>query len=304
MSPKVSHTSSLAPQPSVLLFLLNTLASDKRIPPVTGRQSVLPHWLTDTVHHLESDVKCLQQKSDDAIDIVKLQGAEIISLQKVLENLELDQKKLQNNVDETLTSMESMKSNVEAVVVNVNTLADSYKTSGESSKVNATQTVAQHSKDNTWNTGVRKCFLSAIGITKANMVKIYHPHEDGVQIRGNQIRPDFTKDWNDNACWGAPMINYICQNVRKCHPVLSEELVNSKTDNDILKCLHENFKHYTNEYRSANGVSLTTAKARSKPNAQHVHREARKRSKLEKCLAVRGDSQLISAAWNYAFMLP
>ncbi|KIJ17989.1 hypothetical protein PAXINDRAFT_9076 [Paxillus involutus ATCC 200175] len=303
-SPEVSHTSSLAPQPSVLSFSLNTLASDKRIPPVAGRQSVLPRWLTDTVHRLESDVKRLQQKSDDAIDIVKSQGAKIISLRKALENLKLDQKKLQNDVDETLTSMESMKSNVEAVAVNVNTLADSYKTSGKSSKANAARTVAQHSKDNTWNTGVRKCFLSAIGIMKANMVKTYHPHEDGAQIRGNQIRPDFTKDWNDNACWGAPMINYIRQNVRKCHPVLSEELVNSKTDDDILKRLHENFKHYANEYQSANGVSLTTAKARSKPNAQHVHREARKRSKLEERLAVRGDSQLISAAWNYAFTLP
>ncbi|KIK77527.1 hypothetical protein PAXRUDRAFT_36775 [Paxillus rubicundulus Ve08.2h10] len=267
MSPEVSHASSLVPQPSVLSFLLNTPASDKHIPPVAGCQSVLPHWLTDTVHHLESHVKHLQQKSDDTIDIVKSQA---------LENLKLDQKQLQNDVDEALTSVESVKSNVEAITVNVNMLVDSYKTSGECLKANAACIVVQHSKDNMWNTHVRKCFLSAIGITKANMVKTYHPHKDGVQIKDNKIRPDFTKDWNDNACWGTPMINYIY------------------------------------EYRGANGISLMTGKARSKPNAQHVHREAQKRSislcsckqKLEEHTAVRGESQLGSTAWNYAFTLP
>ncbi|KAG0698262.1 hypothetical protein DFH29DRAFT_878121 [Suillus ampliporus] len=157
--------------------------------------------------------------------------------------------------------------------------------SSEPSKYKAAQAVSDNSKDNIWNTGVRKCFLKGIGVMKPSAIKTYHPHDDGVQIKGDQVWPDFSKDWNENASWHTHLVQYIKHNIRSCHPIVSQELLVSKTDEDILKQLHENFKYYAADYRSANKISLTTGK------------------KLEERNHVRPASSLTSAAWDYAFQL-
>lgn len=99
---------------------------------------------------------------------------------------------------------------------------------------------------------------------KASTIKEYHPNKDGSQITGKQVRPDFSKDWSNNAPWHTHLVQYVRNNIRLCHPIVSAELINSKMDDDILKCLHENFKHYAAEYRTANKLSLITGKAKGK----------------------------------------
>jgi hypothetical protein len=126
--------------------------------------------------------------------------------------------------------------------------------------------------------GVRKCFLKGIGVTKPSAIKAYHPHNDGIQIKGDEVRPDFSKDWSENASWHTHLIQYIKHNIRSCHPIVSQELLASKTDEDILKRLHENFKYYAAEYRSANKISLTTGKVKGKVDSRVARREARKRA--------------------------
>lgn len=74
------------------------------------------------------------------------------------------------------------------------------------------------------------------------------------------------------------LVQYIKHNIRSCHPMVSQELLASKTDEDILKRLHENFKYYAAEYRSANKISLTTGKVKGKIDSQVARREARKRA--------------------------
>ncbi|KAG1819285.1 uncharacterized protein BJ212DRAFT_1298510 [Suillus subaureus] len=58
-----------------------------------------------------------------------------------------------------------------------------------------------------------------------------------------------------------------------------------KTDDNILKCLHEIFKHYTADYHTANKLSLITRKAKGKIDPQTK-------------------SDLTSMEWDFAFTLP
>jgi hypothetical protein len=60
--------------------------------------------------------------------------------------------------------------------------------------------------------------------------------------------------------------------------MVSADLINSKTDEDILKHLHENFKHYAADYRSANKLALSTRRAKGKTDPRVARREARKRA--------------------------
>lgn len=99
---------------------------------------------------------------------------------------------------------------------------------------------------------------------KPSTIKAYHPHNDGIQIKGDEVWPDFSKDWSENASWHTHLIQYIKHNIRSCHPIVSQELLASKMDEDILKCLHENFKYYAAEYHSANKILLTTGKVKGK----------------------------------------
>jgi hypothetical protein len=126
--------------------------------------------------------------------------------------------------------------------------------------------------------GVHKCFLKGIGVTKPSAIKAYHPHNDGIQIKGDEVRPDFSKDWSKNTSWHTHLIQYIKHNIRSCHPIVSQELLASKMDEDILKHLHEIFKYYAAEYCSANKISLTTGKVKGKVDSWVARREARKRA--------------------------
>ncbi|KAG1841926.1 hypothetical protein DFJ58DRAFT_856154 [Suillus subalutaceus] len=248
--------------------------------PTTGTRAVIPKWLTDTITRLENEMKALKEKQDEATDIIDEQGREIDKL----------------HVEKARTLLDSVSSNVDVIT-------KSLEGSSEPSKSKTAQAVSDNSKDNIWNTGVRKCFLKGIGVTKPSAIKVCHPHDDGVQIKGEQVRPDFSKDWSENALWHTHLVQYIKHNIRSCHPMVSQELLASKTDEDILKRLHENFKYYAAEYRSANKISLTTGKVKGKIDSQVAHREARKRAKLEERNHVRPASSLMSAAWDYAFQL-
>ncbi|KAG1841925.1 hypothetical protein DFJ58DRAFT_856149 [Suillus subalutaceus] len=257
--------------------------------PTTGTRAVIPKWLTDTITRLENEMKALKEKQDEATDIIDEQGREIDKLRLELQMLHNGHNQLGEDVEKSthVTRFCLLKC----------------RRSSEPSKSKTAQAVSDNSKDNIWNTGVRKCFLKGIGVTKPSAIKVCHPHDDGVQIKGEQVRPDFSKDWSENALWHTHLVQYIKHNIRSCHPMVSQELLASKTDEDILKRLHENFKYYAAEYRSANKISLTTGKVKGKIDSQVAHREARKRAKLEERNHVRPASSLMSAAWDYAFQL-
>ncbi|KAG0693989.1 hypothetical protein DFH29DRAFT_1006730 [Suillus ampliporus] len=245
-----------------------------------------PKWLTDTITCLENEMKALKEKQDETTDIIDEQAREIDKLRLELQTLHDGHDQLGEDVEKTRTLLDSVSSNVDVIT-------KSLQGSSEPSKSKAARAVSDNSKDNIWNMGVRKCFLKAIGITKPSAIKTCHPHDNGVQIKGDQVRPDFSKDWNENASWHTHLVQYIKHNIRSCHPIVSQELLVSKTDEDILKRLHENFKYYAADYRSANKISLTTGKVKGKIDSR----------KLEERNHVRPASSLMSAAWDYAFQL-
>ncbi|KIK78003.1 hypothetical protein PAXRUDRAFT_28707 [Paxillus rubicundulus Ve08.2h10] len=102
--------------------------------------------------------------------------------------------------------------------------------------------------------------------------------------------------------------------------MVSAELLNTKLDEDILKCLHDNFKHYSKEYRDANGITLTMGKLKVKASLMTTWCEARKCviseicgtelrlthiQKMDEHISIHNDSGLKDLGdWDFLFTLP
>ncbi|KAG1740972.1 hypothetical protein EDB19DRAFT_1828358 [Suillus lakei] len=119
--------------------------------PIAGAQVAIPKWLTDTITQLKHELK-LQRQKLEAGDIIHKQAEEL--------------NQLEDEVDKSC----------------IKTL----QSSTESLKSKAAQAISDNSKDNIWSSGVCKCFLKAIGITKPSVIREYHPHVNGLQIDGDQ----------------------------------------------------------------------------------------------------------------------
>ncbi|KAG8221452.1 hypothetical protein J3R82DRAFT_1655 [Butyriboletus roseoflavus] len=148
-------------------------------------------------------------------------------------------------------------------------------TNGEDSGV-----TFRNERDNVWNvneTAICQCFPKAIWIHVPYEINMFHPHPNRAQIKDNQIRPDFTKDWGDNSPWHALMVTYIMNNIQSVQPMITAKLFEEKKA-DIFGHLHKVFKHYAKEYRDSNGITLTYggAKLKGKSSAQMLCQDARK----------------------------
>ncbi|KAG1735305.1 uncharacterized protein EDB91DRAFT_1083758 [Suillus paluster] len=168
MTPNSLRSSSVAPP---------TSAGDKQIAatltqtePIAGAQVAIPKWLMDTITQLEHELKSQKQKLEEAGDIIHEQVEELVELPHQVTILHDAQNQLE---DESLSS-------------NVDVVKKTLQSSTKSSKSKAAQAISDNSKDNIWNSGVHKCFLKAIGITKPSAIREYHPHVNGSQIDGDQ----------------------------------------------------------------------------------------------------------------------
>ncbi|KAG0693415.1 hypothetical protein DFH29DRAFT_1007306 [Suillus ampliporus] len=172
-----SRSTSVAPQ----LSAGNRHVSVTPTESITSTRAavVIPKWLTDTIRCLENDVKSHKEKLEETEDLLQEQTEELNELRQLIATLRDDQTQLGEDVDKTRVSLDSVCSNIDVIT-------KSLQGSGEPSKVKVAHAAGENAKDNIWNTGVRKTFLKAIGVMKASMIKEYHPHKDGSQIKGEQ----------------------------------------------------------------------------------------------------------------------
>ncbi|KAG2130248.1 hypothetical protein DEU56DRAFT_914878 [Suillus clintonianus] len=255
-----------------------TSAGDKRIAanltrtePIAGARVAIPKWLTDTITRLEHELKSQRQKLEEAGDIIHEQAEELVELRHQVTILHDAQNQLEDEVDKSRTSLESLSSNVDVI-------KKTLQSSTESSKSKAAQAISDNSKDNIWNSGVRKGFLKAIGITKPSAIREYHPHVNGSQIDGDQVRPDFSKDWSDNASWHIHLVQYV------------------------------RMKIFSDAYMKTSNIMLQTTAAQISSHCQPEGQKERltqgwhKGKHENEC--IRDKSNLKTPEWDFAFTLP
>ncbi|KAG1816310.1 uncharacterized protein BJ212DRAFT_1299613 [Suillus subaureus] len=135
------HLSSVAPQLSASNRHIS--ATPTKLIASTCAAVVIPKWLTDTIRHLENDIKSHKEKLEETKDLQE-QTAELNELRQLIATLRDDQTQLGEDVDKTHVSLDSVCSNIDVIT-------KSLEGSGEPSKVKVAHAAGENVKDNIWN---------------------------------------------------------------------------------------------------------------------------------------------------------
>lgn len=105
---------------------------------------VILKWLTDTIRHLENDVKSHKEKLEETKDLLQEQTVELNELRQLIATLRDDQTQLGEDIDKTRVSLDSVCSNIDVIT-------KSLEGSGEPSKVKVAHVAGGNAKDNILN---------------------------------------------------------------------------------------------------------------------------------------------------------
>ena len=306
---------SLVSKPVATLPTLNAISATNNInmqPASSAKPVTIPRWLTDTIARLEAQTQQLQEELRDTRDEmstkIRTLNDEMGKLREMQDksaaDTRTDLQTISSTVTQVVDKLATIDANAVALACEVKpNIPDLKPIAGKKRRGKKNliaggdgELVVINERDNMWNvseiitilehspytiriqTGVRKSFLKAIGVNAPRDIRVLHPHPDGAQIKGDQIRPDFTKDWGDNSAWHALMVDYVAKNIQSIHPIVTAELL-QQNKHRIFEQLHKIFKNYAKVYCDTNEIMLTSgAKSMGKPNAQITHCDGRKRT--------------------------
>ena len=91
--------------------------------------------------------------------------------------------------------------------------------------------------------------------TDAKNVKFLRPLDDGKFVMedpetddGVILRPNFEVSWLDNAAWHDNIVKFVRQKAPSYTPAFTEQMMNAKTDADILERIASIFKGWAGAY--------------------------------------------------------
>ncbi|KAJ7758621.1 hypothetical protein B0H16DRAFT_1820575 [Mycena metata] len=173
-----------------------------------------------------------------------------------------------------------------------------------------------------WQAATRKVFLVAMGLPKTAKYKeaalvlpvktggSYIP--DPATPNGTLLRPDWKLGFNGNSVWHVPMLKFTRQKVPKITPAITDTIMQSKSEEDILARLAAVFRNISAEYRKApQGQPLVTvpeeanAVASTSDATRTNRRKGRKVRKCEERIKVLQEEGIkVEEEWKFLLTPP
>ncbi|KAJ7034954.1 hypothetical protein C8F04DRAFT_1346197 [Mycena alexandri] len=263
------HTSVEKPKsaltPLMTPFQIASQPEHNSAPPIlataTRPAAHIPKAITDRLNDQETRIRTLEQHIAHDTDIIS-------TLERIKSELDADIQDLDGENHQMFIHMQEQDERLEEQQAMIDSLFAAVQElqQGQGEVIHAKSgTKKKESRDNPWNLASRRAFYTAMGLPSTSKVKdaaIPPVKKCGGFVKdpetktGQLLRPDWTASFSENSNWHPRMVTYMRQKVPSHNPAITKEIMQAKSDQDILDRLEAIFSNVRTEYRkTAKGSS-------------------------------------------------
>ncbi|KAK7017149.1 hypothetical protein R3P38DRAFT_3360616 [Favolaschia claudopus] len=270
----------------------------------------IPKVVTDKIQDHATRILALEQQIQNDADIIR-------QLQTTHSELEASQNDLDNENRQLLQRLSCLEDTVDMQNQTIDRLFSLVEANGAAAPPTEDDTTTKaKTRDNTFNTAVRKTMLVAMGLPrtakakdacKLRSQKVGGGYVNDDETGGKLLRPDWNTTFTDNSVWHTRMIAYVRQQVPQHTPAINAAAMKAKSDDDILERLETVFRNMATEFRklqragNAEAESDNEAAVQDDDNSKQIkRRQGRKqRASEERSEVLREANVKLGAAWQF-----
>ncbi|KAJ7222661.1 hypothetical protein C8J57DRAFT_1731654 [Mycena rebaudengoi] len=256
-------------------------------PPRPPAPQTLPKAFTDKLLQNEERISSLELALARQSEELQASLKEQERLLSDLDDLENEQTLIYSKLDEQQRQIGDMK----AYLQKLNLSASKVNDDGEDMKPKKT---GKGSRDNVFNTAVRKTLFLAMGLGKTAKLQdaadVSSKTKGGGYIKDREthstvLRPDWLASFSDNRSWHDKLIAFTRQKAPFVNPILTKATMEAKTDDEILDRIEVVFKNIAALNRKVERLANEGAASDGEEEASKLQKQKGRQyqRKLRKC---------------------
>ncbi|KAJ7479157.1 hypothetical protein FB451DRAFT_1451010 [Mycena latifolia] len=250
--PLHTATSSLESNSTELRSRKHTLepvTSTSRLPPESLRPPApsIPKAITDKLFRQEARISALEEKLKEREDKLR-------AFRKDMEGDMADIDGEQHGILEKVSDLEVILEKQTTTIDRLFALIEGTDIERDFVREDA----PPKARDNALNTATRRCLFVAMGIPRTSKLKDaagIEPRRTGgsyikdKESNGKLLRPDWSTSFAENSNWHESMVQFVRAKASNLVPALTKQVLDKKTDDDLMDRLEVVFKNIASEYR-------------------------------------------------------